>query len=418
MAADESRSGSEGKTGSEGGDGRSPSAGGRVLVVDDSALARKFVKKALSGRGFDVEVADGADEALARVGRWEPEVVVTDLHMPGVDGLALLERIRDVEPTVPVIILSGDATLETALAAIRAGAFDFVQKEAADTWPLQAAVARAVSHCRLARENVRLTIELEHKLSVIEEQKELLLEEQRKSERLLRNILPVSVAEKLKRGERSLAAAHPEVTVLFADVVGFSALATRLSADVLVATLNELFSLFDQLADKFGVEKIKTIGDAYMAACGLPKPRADHVQLMARFALEMLDAVETRNSIDGGALALRIGIHTGPVVAGVIGEKRLIYDLWGDTVNIASRMEAHGVEGRIHVTESVEAALRSEFDFESRGLVDVKGRGPMKTYFLVAKLEQTLRTRSRTLAAAAAATQTTATKLTDPSSAS
>ena len=390
MGAGESRSGSEG-------DGPGPSAGGRVLVVDDSALARKFVKKALAGHGYDVEVADGGSEALQKVRRWEPEVVVTDLHMPDIDGITLLQQIRDAEPTVPVILLSGDATLETALSAIRAGAFDFVQKEAADTWPLQAAVTRAVSHCRLARENARLTIELEQKLSIIGEQKELLLEEQRKSERLLRNILPVSVAEKLKRGERSLAAAHPEVTVLFADVVGFSGLATRLSADVLVATLNELFSLFDQLADKYGVEKIKTIGDAYMAASGLPKPRPEHVQLMARFALEMLEAVATRSAVDGGQLQLRVGIHTGPVIAGVIGEKRLIYDLWGDTVNIASRMEAHGVQGRIHVTESVEAILRPDFDLESRGMVDVKGRGPMKTYFLVGKLEQTLRTRSRSV---------------------
>lgn len=385
-----------------GGEGLGPNEnGGRVLVVDDSALARKFVKRALSGRGYEVEVADGGNEALERVSRWEPEVVVTDLHMPGMDGVALLKAVRQAEPTVPVIVLSGDATLDTALAAIRSGAFDFVQKEAADLWPLQAAVARAVSHCRLARENARLTIELEQKLAIIEEHKDLLLAEQRKSERLLRNILPVSVAEKLKRGERSLAAAHPEVTVLFADVVGFSGLATRLPADVLVATLNELFSTFDQLADKFGIEKIKTIGDAYMAAAGLPKPRAEHVQLMARFALEMLDSVATRNKVDGGAgegshLALRIGIHTGPVIAGVIGEKRLIYDLWGDTVNVASRMEAHGVEGRIHVTDAVRSALLAEFELESRGPVDVKGRGMMNTYFLVGKIEPTIRTRSVT----------------------
>jgi adenylate cyclase len=254
-----------------------------------------------------------------------------------------------------------------------------------------------VSHCRLARENARLTIELEQKLSIIEEHKDLLLAEQRKSERLLRNILPVSVAEKLKRGERSLAAAHPEVTVLFADVVGFSGLATRLSADVLVATLNELFSTFDQLADKYGIEKIKTIGDAYMAAAGLPKARPEHVQLMARFALDMLDSVATRNAVDGGdgqggRLALRIGIHTGPVIAGVIGEKRLIYDLWGDTVNVASRMEAHGVEGRIHVTDAVRSVLLSEFELEPRGPVEVKGRGVMNTYFLVGRLEPTMRT--------------------------
>ena len=379
-----------------GAQGLGPTAtGGRVLVVDDSSLARKFVKKALAGRGYEVEVADGGEEALAKVRRWGPEVVVTDLHMPGMDGVQLLKQVRDAEPTVPVIVLSADATLQTALETIRAGAFDFVQKEAADLWPLQAAVDRAVSHCRLARENVRLTVELEHKLALIEEHKELLLAEQRKSERLLRNILPVSVAEKLKRGERSIAASHPAVTVLFADVVGFSGLATRMEADALVATLNELFSLFDQLAERHGVEKIKTIGDAYMAAAGLPKPRPDHAPAVAAFALDMLEALETRNKVDGGSLRLRIGVHSGPVIAGVIGEKRLIYDLWGDTVNVASRMEAHGVEGRVHVTDSTRALLGKEFELEPRGVVDLKGRGPMTTYFLVGRVEPTMKSRAR-----------------------
>ena len=367
-------------------EGLEPSVGGgRVLVVDDSNLARKFVKKSLVTRGYQVEIADSGDEALRQVRHFDPEVVVTDLHMPGMDGVTLLRSIREAEPTVPVIVLSSDSALTAALRAFRAGAFDYVQKEAADLWPLQVAVERAVSNCRLQRENTRLGVELEQKLAIIEEHKALLLEEQRKSERLLRNVLPASIAERLKRGTRSIAEAHPNVTVLFADLVGFSDLTVRLSADELVATLSEIFSVFDYLADRHGVEKIKTIGDAYMVAAGLPRARMDHAQVVAGFALEMVDALEKRNCVDGGALKLRVGMHTGPVIAGVLGEKRLIYDLWGDTVNVASRMEAHGVEGRIHVSDATHELLENEFVFEPRGTVELMGRGPMSTWFLTAR---------------------------------
>jgi adenylate cyclase len=171
--------------------------------------------------------------------------------------------------------------------------------------------------------------------------------------------------------------------VLFADIVGFTALSSRTTPEVLVTMLDELFSLFDHLAEVHGLEKIKTIGDAYMAVAGIPEPRTDHAIAAARMALDMQAALQTYAARNGSDLAIRIGIHTGPVVAGVIGRKKLAYDLWGDTVNIASRMESHGIAGRIQISEATFECLRASFQSEHRGIVDIRGMGAMRTYLLM-----------------------------------
>ncbi len=204
-------------------------------------------------------------------------------------------------------------------------------------------------------------------------------------ERLLLNILPKPIARRLKDTGRPIADGHDEVSVLFADIVGFTGLSQRMDPAALVAMLNRLFSEFDEICERHGVEKIKTIGDAYMAAAGLPHPRPDHAAAIARAALEMrahVERVAKRSSDDAPALQLRIGIHSGPVVAGVIGTKKFIYDLWGDTVNTASRMESHGVSGQIQVSEAARARLQDEFLLRARGVVEVKGKGPMALYWL------------------------------------
>ncbi|MCA9718936.1 MAG: adenylate/guanylate cyclase domain-containing protein [Myxococcales bacterium] len=203
-------------------------------------------------------------------------------------------------------------------------------------------------------------------------------------ERLLLNILPGPIARRLKDTGRPIADGHDEVTVLFADIVGFTELSQRLDPAALVAVLNRLFSSFDELCERHGVEKIKTIGDAYMAAAGLPTPRPDHAEAIARVALEMRALVERFAAADapGERVQLRVGIHSGPVVAGVIGAKKFIYDLWGDTVNTASRMESHALSGQIQVSEDARARLEREFVLRERGVVDVKGKGPMRVYWL------------------------------------
>ena len=210
----------------------------------------------------------------------------------------------------------------------------------------------------------------------------LLRDEQMRSERLLLNILPEAIAQRLKRNEKYIADAYEDVTILFADIVGFTPLSARIAPDALVRLLNEVFLLFDTLAEKHGLEKIKTIGDAYMAAAGLPLARPDHAEACARMALDMQHVMAGFRHDGIESLQLRIGLHSGPVTAGVIGSSKFIYDLWGDAVNTASRMESHGRPGDIHVSERLEQVLRRSFVLEDRGESEIKGKGVMRTYVL------------------------------------
>ncbi|HEY9853155.1 MAG TPA: adenylate/guanylate cyclase domain-containing protein [Leptolyngbyaceae cyanobacterium] len=215
---------------------------------------------------------------------------------------------------------------------------------------------------------------------------EALRYQQEQSERLLLNILPELIAERLKTDEKIIADNFDEVTILFADLVNFTQMASQTTPKELVCLLNEIFSIFDRLTEKHGLEKIKTIGDAYMVVGGLPVPRKDHADAIARMALDMQQAITQFNAAQGTNFSLRIGINTGPVVAGVIGTKKFSYDLWGDAVNTASRMESHGLVGTIQVTENTYNMLRDKFLFEERGIINVKGKGDMKTYLLAGKI--------------------------------
>ncbi len=220
---------------------------------------------------------------------------------------------------------------------------------------------------------------------IIRAQLDELNAERAKSEALLLNILPASVAERLKADDHAIADGFSEVTVLFADIVGFTKLAERLSPVEVVRRLNELFSMFDDLAEELKIEKIKTIGDAYMAAAGLVGAGDCHTHAMAEMALGMLGRVAKFSQGYAEPLSIRIGLNTGPVVAGVIGKKKFIYDVWGDTVNTASRMESHGMPGHVHVTEETQRRLTDTYLFEERGEIDVKGKGLMRTYYLVGR---------------------------------
>jgi class 3 adenylate cyclase len=212
-----------------------------------------------------------------------------------------------------------------------------------------------------------------------------LVEEKATSERLLLNVLPAPIAERLKTGENMIVDRFDAVSVMFADIVGFTTVASKTSPEALVTMLNEVFSMFDKLAEQHGLEKIKTIGDAYMVVAGIPQPVADHATAIAHMALDMIAGVEAYAQRSNSELSIRVGIHSGSVVAGVIGTKKFIYDLWGDTVNTASRMESSGLPGRIQVTQATEALLRAQFVLEERGLVEIKGKGSMRTFLLVAE---------------------------------
>ena len=210
----------------------------------------------------------------------------------------------------------------------------------------------------------------------------MLGQERERSERLLLNVLPDSIADRLKASPDSIADHSANVTVLFADIVGFTPLSAKKSPQELVRLLDLIFSAFDALAEKHGLEKIKTIGDAYMAAAGLPVSRADHAPAAARMATEMLSALAQIAAETGEVLALRVGLNSGPVVAGVIGRKKFIYDMWGDTVNTASRMESHGIPGAVHLSEATAALLRPAFALTARGAIKIDGKGEMHTYLL------------------------------------
>ena len=213
--------------------------------------------------------------------------------------------------------------------------------------------------------------------------KNIIIDEEREEiERLLRNILPQSIADELKRNQGIIANKFNAITILFADIVGFTSLSAKISPDELIIFLNEIFSIFDRLVDQYGLEKIKTIGDAYMVAGGLPIPRNDHAEATANFALELQQEIKDFRTKSNQAFDLRIGIHTGPAIAGVIGVKKFIYDIWGDSVNTASRMESHSIPGKIQVSEETFKLLKNKFIFKERGIIKVKGKGEVKTYFL------------------------------------
>lgn len=204
-----------------------------------------------------------------------------------------------------------------------------------------------------------------------------------RSENLLLNILPYPIAQRLKTNPGTIADTFDSVTVLFADIVGFTKLSTSCSSAAIVDLLNDIFSTFDRIAEQHGLEKIKTIGDAYMVVGGIPVSTEDHALKVTRMGLAMIEAIETSRAQEFAPIAIRIGIHSGPVIAGVIGEKKFAYDLWGDTVNTASRMESHGAPGFVQVSAATQKLIADFFDFEPRGHIDVKGKGAVETFYVL-----------------------------------
>jgi class 3 adenylate cyclase len=354
----------------------------QVLLVDDSRMMRAVLKKALGEIGFQnvVEAVDGAD-AVAKMLAAPFDLVLLDMEMPVMTGLEVLAAMN-LAPDLkglPVIVISGADQIDMAVQCIEAGAEDYLTKPPNLTL-LRARVSTSLEKKRL-RDLERL------RLLQLQAEKELVEREREKSERLLLNILPSAIAGRLKGGEKSIANGHEIVSVMFADLCGFTALSRKTSPADLVSMLNGIFTAFDHIVEEHGVEKIKTIGDCYMLVGGIPLHRGDHAAAVADCALEMLDALADLNRVNGTELQMRVGIHTGPVVAGVIGKIKFTYDLWGDTVNVASRMESSGQPGRIHLSEQTAEQLQGRFLLEDRGFVECKGLGAVKTFFLNGRVE-------------------------------
>lgn len=343
-----------------------------ILLIDDSAVQRAGLVKLLREEGFsdDLLTASSASEGLAHLERGgEVDLILSDLNMPEVNGIDACRRVKAVEAwrDIPVIMVTTSDDEDDLQEAFAAGAMDYITKPP--------------SRIELSA-RVRSALRLKHETDARKAREAELREERDRSEWLLLNILPQPIAERLKHDPlHVIAERFEEVTVLFADLVGFTAHAAERPPEQVVELLNRIFSSFDGLAQMHGLEKIKTIGDAYMVVAGVPTPRPDHVEAIARMALDMLGALQ---DLCGDGMQVRIGIHTGPVVAGVIGRYKFSYDLWGDTVNLASRMEATGCPGAIQVSEAVYRRLAGQgFDIAARDTMDIKGRGSMMTYWLL-----------------------------------
>jgi adenylate cyclase len=334
----------------------------RILVVDDTAANRDLLSRRLQREGYRVtSAADGA-AALTLIAAEGFDLVLLDLMMPGMSGFEVLSRLKADESTrhLPVIMISALDELESTVRCIAAGAEDYLPK------PFNPVLLRA---------RIGACLEKKRLLDELRAEKE-------RSEALLLNILPRSIIERMRRGETVIADRVAEATVLFSDLVDFTSLAARVSPEETVALLGDIFSRFDALAARHGLEKIKTTGDGYMVAGGLPEQRADHAVAVAEMALAMLDAAETAGRVVGQPLQLRIGLNTGALIAGVLGTHKFVYDVWGDTVNTAKRMESYGEPGRVHVSATTRQALGDAFRFEPRGSLEVKGKGAMETYFV------------------------------------
>ncbi|MCX6948452.1 MAG: response regulator [Opitutae bacterium] len=341
----------------------------RILVVDDDELNRDMLVRRLEKNGYQIEEAATGQAALTILKDGDYDLVLLDILMPGLDGFQTLEFIK-ADPRlrhIPVIMLTALDDVESTVRCIEAGAEDFVPK------PFNPTILRA-----------RLTASLEKKKLRDQEQARLtqLKSERAKSERLLLNVLPKAIAERLKAGQRTIVDSFIDSTVLFADIVEFTRISAKQSPQRTVQLLNEIFSSFDRIAEQLELEKIKTIGDAYMLVSGVPLLRADHAEVCAQAAFAMLEAVIQFNRRHQLDWSIRIGMNSGPVVAGIIGTKKFSYDLWGDTVNIASRMESHGQPGQIQVSAITRTLLSAQFICEPAGVLEIKNSAPIATYLL------------------------------------
>jgi adenylate cyclase len=341
-----------------------------ILIVDDNEDNRYTLQLMLESDGHErIASAAGGNEAIALIEKEKFSLVLLDLMMPDLNGDEVLKVIKS-DPDkrdIPVVMISADTDADKVSQCIELGADDYLAK------PFNPAILRARIGAALRRHSLR-ALENEY-LGKIENEK-------RHSEDLLRNILPAGIVTRLRNGESNIADHFDDATVIFADVVGFGKITARMKAYEIVACLNQLFSEFDRLAEDVGVEKIKTIGDNYMAVSGVPTPRSNHARMAAKFALDTIAATGRLRSRLPVPFTIRVGLHSGPVMAGVIGTRRFAYDVWGDTVNIAARMEAASEPNRVLVSTATVKALGNEYSFDGPHKIESKEGRVLETFFV------------------------------------
>ena len=342
-----------------------------ILVVDDNPGNTEYLRRKLIAAKHTVCIANSGVEAESVLtGETQVDLILLDILMPDLSGYEILGRNKKVlqSRNIPVIVVSSLDEQETVYRCLESGAQDFVTK------PINFMILAARINAALERKYL-LDREEQH-LARIESEKQ-------KNEELLLNILPQPIAMRMKANEYLIADSVAECSILFADIVGFTPLSESLGPVKIVEMLNRIFTQFDDFCEQTGVEKIKTIGDNYMVAGGVPNPDPEHALKVAEMAILMLRYIKEQPVIGDNSLDMRIGIHSGPAVAGVIGKKKFVYDLWGDAVNTAGRMESHGEPGKIHVSAQTAQLLQGKFDMQSRGLLNVKGKGELETFTLL-----------------------------------
>ena len=398
----------------------------RILFVDDEPdmeeLIRQRLRKHVREEKFLLEFAGNGRLALEKLKEFDDiRIIVTDINMPEMDGLTLLSELSKLDRPTRTLVVSAYGDMQNIRSAMNNGAFDFVTKPI-DFTDLDLTLEKTVQEVLYlmqsletkqklqdetierikaqeealmqAEENAKLitqqNILLEEKVAErtleLAEKNDVLNVELQRSEQLLLNILPYETAQELKMSGKAVARFYPDITVMFTDFKGFTHIAEKLSPEQLVQEIDEFFTAFDLIMEKNGIEKIKTIGDAYMAASGLPAKNDTHALDMVNAAVDIIEYMEVQKQIRIAAnrpvFDIRIGIHTGPVVAGIVGHKKFAYDIWGDAVNLASRMESSGEAGQINISQCTYDRISSNYSCIFRGEIEAKNKGKIGMYFV------------------------------------
>ncbi len=371
---------------------------GVILCVDDERVVLNGLQSQL-GRGFGdeypIEVTESAEEALELVKEIlesgiDIPIVISDQLMPGMKGHELLKLVHELSPATYTILLTGQSDLEAVTEAVNhANLYRYISKpwEGHDLLlTVREAIKSYYQDQQLEEQNRMLDIQNKELEEIVEERTQELLEEKRKSDELLLNILPEEIAAELKEKGEATARHYDMVTILFTDFQQFTKLASEVSPAELIFMLNECYSAFDDIVDRHGMEKIKTIGDSYMCAGGLPvENRTNAVDAVdaAREIQQWIADWNMKRELNGQPkLDIRIGIHTGKLIAGVIGKKKFAYDVWGDAVNIASRMEQNSETGKINISEATYELVKHRFTCNYRGEILAKNKGVLKMYYV------------------------------------
>jgi adenylate cyclase len=341
-----------------------------ILIVDDNEDNRYTLQLLLETDGHErIASASGGNEAIALLDKEKFSLVLLDLMMPDLNGDEVLKIIKGNPDTrdIPVVMISADSDTEKVSKCIELGADDYLPK------PFNPTILRARIGSALRQGSLR-ALQSEYVGKMEQAKKD--------SDSLLRNLFPPEIAARLRNGDSNIADHFEDATVIFADVVGFGKITARMKAYEIVGCLNHLFSEFDRLAEDVGVEKIKTIGDNYMAVAGVPTPRSGHGRIAAKLALDMIAAAGRLQSRLPVPFPIRVGLHSGPVMAGVIGTRKFVYDVWGDTVNMAARVEAAGQPNRVLASAATAKILGADFDLDGPHNIETKEARALEAFFV------------------------------------